>query len=229
KSVTWKLKRAIKWSDGKPFTAADVAFTYQYISNPKVGATTTGIYENIKNVEVIDDHTIRINFKSVTPAWFVAFVGSEGMILPRHIYENYQGEKAREAPANLKPVGTGPYRVVEFKPGDVVVYEPNPYFRAVDKLGFNRVELKGGGDGTSAARAVLQTGEADYAYNLQVEAPVLQQLEAGGKGKIISSFGSLVERILFNQSDPNKATETGERSSVKFPHPFFKDLKVREA
>ena len=51
KSVTWKLKRGIKWSDGKPFTTADVAFTYQYIKNPKVGATTTGIYENIKNIE----------------------------------------------------------------------------------------------------------------------------------------------------------------------------------
>jgi peptide/nickel transport system substrate-binding protein len=229
KSVTWKLKQGIKWSDGKPFTAADVAFTYKYITNPKVGATTAGTYENVKNIEVIDDYTVRLNFKKVTPAWFIVFVGSEGIILPRHVYENYQGEKAREAPANLQPVGTGPYRVVNFKPGDVVVYEPNPYFREVDKLGFKRIELKGGGDATSAARAVLQTGEADYAYNLQVEAPVLKQLEAGGKGKVISSFGSLVEQILFNQSNPNKATAAGERSSIKFPHPFFKDQKIREA
>jgi peptide/nickel transport system substrate-binding protein len=229
KSVVWKLKPGIKWSDGKPFTAADVAFTYGYIINPKVGATTAGIYESIKNVEVIDNHTVRINFKKVNPAWFLVFVGSEGVILPRHIYEKYQGEKAREAPGNLKPVGTGPYRVVDFKPGDVVVYEANPYFREVDKLGFKRIELKGGGDATSAARAVLQTEEADYAYNLQVEPSILKQLETGGKGKIISSFGSLVEQILFNLSDPNTATDAGERSSIKFPHPFFKEKKIREA
>lgn len=229
KSVTWKLKQGIKWSDGKPFTADDIAFTYKYITNPKVGATTAGIYGNIKNVEILGKHAVRINFKEVTPAWFLVFVGSEGIILPRHVYEKYQGEKAREAPANLKPVGTGPYRVVDFKPGDVVVYEANSYFREVDKLGFKRIELKGGGDATSSARSVLQTGEADYAYNLQIEALVLKQLEAGGKGKIISSFGSLVEQIFFNQSDPNKATESGERSTIKFPHPFFKDPKIRKA
>lgn len=229
KSVTWKLKPGIKWSDGKPFTAADVAFSYQFIADPKVGATSAGSYELVKSVEVIDNQTIKVNFKEVNPAWYLSFVGSEGVILPRHIYENYQGENARQAPANLKPVGTGPYRVVEFKPGDTVVYEPNPYFREVDKLGFKRINLKGGGDATSAARAVLQTGEADYAYNLQVEAPVLKGLEAGGAGKIDSIFGASIERILINQTDPNKTTADGERSSLKFPHPFFKDRQVREA
>ncbi|MGK7932859.1 MAG: peptide ABC transporter substrate-binding protein [Microcystaceae cyanobacterium] len=229
KSVTWKLKQDIKWSDGQSFTAKDVAFTFDFISDPTTGSTTAGTYEVVEKVEVIDDHTVKIHFKNVNPAWFLVFVGGEGMILPHHIYESYIGEKAREAPANLQPIGTGPYQVVEFKPGDVVVYEPNPNFREADTLGFKRIELKGGGDATSAARAVLQTGDADFAYNLQIEAPVLKQLETGGKGQIVSVFAALMERILINQSDPTQMTAEGERSSLKNPHPFLNDPLVRQA
>ncbi|WP_293063709.1 peptide ABC transporter substrate-binding protein [Moorena sp. SIO3F7] len=229
KSVTWKLKRNVKWSDGTPFTAGDVVFTYEFITNPAVGSTSANTYKTIKTVEAIDDYTVKVNFKDVNPAWFLVFSGSDGIILPRHLYQDFNGANARQAPANLMPVGTGPYQVVEFKPGDTVVYQPNPNFREADKPYFERVELKGGGDATSAARAVLQTGDGDYAYNLQVEAPVLKRLEAGGKGKVVAIFGALVERILMNQTDPNQQAPSGERSSVKFPHSFFKDKRVRQA
>ena len=229
KSVTWKLKEGIQWSDGTPFTAADVIFTYEFATNSDVGAITAGIYDSIESIDAIDDYTIRINFKEVNPAWFSVFVGSDGTILPKHIFEEYNGANARQAPANLMPVGTGPYRVVEFKPGDVVVYEPNPEFRNADELAFERIELKGGGDATSAARAVLQTGDADFAYNLQVEAPILNQLANSGKGKVVSNLGAGMERILINHTDPNKATEEGDRSTLQFPHPFLTDTKVRQA
>lgn len=228
KSVTWKLKRDLKWSDGQPFTAADVVFTYEFITNPEVASTSAEVYQPIASIEAVDDYTVKINFKQVNPAWFLPFLGSEGMILPRHLFAEYNGADSRQAPANLNPVGTGPYRVVEFKPGDTVVYEPNPYFRN-QELGFERVELKGGGDSTSAARAVLQTGDADFAYNIQVEPQVLNQLEAAGQGRIISVFGASSERILFNHTDPDRATAEGEKSSVEFPHPFFQDRQVRQA
>ena len=146
-----------------------------------------------------------------------------------HFYADFNGEKARSAPANLLPVGTGPYKVMEFKPGDTVIYQPNPYFRDPNPEGFKKIELKGGGDATASARSVLQTQEADYAYNLQVEAPILKDLQASGKGQLISEYGSLVERILFNFSDPNKATASGERSNKNNPHPFLADIKVRQA
>lgn len=229
KSVTWQLKQGIKWSDGTPFTAADVIFTYQFVTNPDVGAITAGIYQSIESIDAIDEYTIRVNFKEVTPAWFSVFVGQEGAILPQHIFEQYNGANAREAPGNTMPIGTGAYKVVEFKPGDIVVYEPNSQFPGVDELGFKRIELKGGGDATSAARAVLQTGDADFAYNLQVEAGVLKQLSTGGKGKVVSNLGGSMERIIINYTDPNQATKDGERSSVKFPHPFLTDPKVRQA
>ncbi|NER38646.1 MAG: peptide ABC transporter substrate-binding protein [Oscillatoria sp. SIO1A7] len=228
KSVIWNLEQGIEWSDGKPFTAADVVFTYEFLVNPEVASNTAAVYESIENVEAIDDYTVKVNFKEPNPAWSLPFVGIEGMILPRHLYKEYNGANVREAPYNLMPVGTGPYKVVEFKPGDTVVYEPNPFFRESDRMGFEKIILKGGGDSASAARAVLQTGDADYAYNLQVEPQVLQQFEAAGKGKVVAIFSSQAERILINQTDPNRMTADGERSSLQFPHPFFTDKKVRQ-
>lgn len=228
-SVTWKLKQGILWSDGTPFTAEDVVFTYEFISNPEVGTTSAGTYEVIESVEALDSTTVRINFKEPNPAWYLVFTGTEGMILPRHIFAEYNGSNGREAPANRMPVGTGPYQVMEFRPGDTVTYEPNPHYRNVSDLAFQQVELKGGGDAASAARAVLQTGDVDYAYNLQVEAPVLEQLAAGGQGEVVANFGSLIERIVINFTDPDQETAEGERSSVEFPHPFLSDGQVRQA
>ena len=228
RSVIWKLKQDVRWSDGEPFTAEDVVFTYEFLSNPEVGAISAGTYEVVESVEAIDDYTVRVNFKEVNPAWSLIFVGAEGMILPQHIYESYNGANAREAPANLKPIGTGPYQVVDFRPGDTAIYEPNPEFRQPE-LGFERIELKGGGDATSAARAVLQTGDADFAYNLQVEAPVLEELEAAGQGEVVANYGALMERIVINHSDPNEVAPSGERSSVEFPHPWLSDRTVRQA
>lgn len=228
KSVTWKLKSGVQWADGTPFTAADVVFTYQYVSNKETAATTAASYSAVSQVEAIDDTTIKVSFHDVNPAWSLPFVGVEGMILPRHIFAKYVGAQAREAPENLKPIGTGPYQVVDFKPGDVVIYEPNAYFREADKPYFSRVELKGGGDATSAARAVLQTGDADFAWNLQVEAQLLDQFLASGKGVLLLNPGGSSERILLNRADPNVDVD-GERASIKSPHPFFTDQKVRQA
>jgi peptide/nickel transport system substrate-binding protein len=228
KSVTWKLRKDIKWSDGKPFTAKDVIFTYQFVTNPKVAAITAGTYEVIKDIQKIDDYTIKVNFKDINPAWYLVFVGNEGMILPEHLLGKYNGENSREAPTNKIPVGTGAYKVTQLKPGDIVIYEPSEYYRDPKAIKFKKIELKGGGDATSAARAVMQTGDADYAYNLQVEAPILQELETGGKGKAVAQFSSLSEQLFVNLSDPNKVTN-GERSLLKNPHPFLSDLKVRQA
>jgi len=195
----------------------------------------------VDSVEVIDDYTVRVNFKQVTPAWSLPFVGVQGLILPKHVFEAYNGANAAQAPANLLPVGTGPYRVVKFKPEEVlflgnnlietnkIVYEPNPFFREPDKPYFSRVELKGGGTVGEAARSVLQVGDVDFANNLQIDAATQQKLEAGGKGKILAPFGAFVERILLNRTDPDEATAEGERSSIQFPNPFFDDPKVRQA
>lgn len=227
-SVTWKLKEGVKWSDGEPFSAEDVKFTFDYISDPATGATSAASYSAVESVEVIDELTVKLNFKEPNPAWSEPFVGYDGQILPKHIFGDYIGAEARNAPANLMPVGTGPYRVVEFKPGDVVFYEANPYFREEGKPYFARVELKGGGDAASAARAVLQTGDVDFAWNLQVESQILEQLAKDGVGEILFSPSGSSERLVLNPTDPYTEVN-GERSSVEAPHPFFSDKRVRQA
>ncbi|MEL6552782.1 MAG: peptide ABC transporter substrate-binding protein [Cyanobacteria bacterium J06621_11] len=227
KTVTWKLKENVQWSDGEPFTAEDVVFTYQFIANPEVGATSGEFYGEVDSVEAVDDLTVKITFTRATPAPLSPFVGGSGMILPEHIFKDYVGANARSAPGNTSPVGTNAFQVKEFKPGDTIIYEPNPNFRG-ETPAFSTIEMKGGGDTVSAARAVLQTGESDYAWNVQAEPAVLTGLEAGGKGEMIYVPKPAMERIYINFSDPNKEVN-GERSQKDTPHPFLSEKPVRQA
>jgi peptide/nickel transport system substrate-binding protein len=220
----------VKWSDGTPFTAKDVVFTYNYIIDKATGATSFASYSSIKTVEAVDDTTVKITFSSPQAAWFLPFVNGLGHVLPEHIFKDAKGAAAANFAANLKPVGTGAYKLVSFKPGDEVTYDINPNYRDANAPFFDTVLIKGGGDAPSAARAVLQTGDFDYGWNLQVDAPVLAQLEQGGKGVVEAWTGASSERLLVNFTDPNKEDPaTGERSSLKFPHPFLTEKAVRNA
>jgi peptide/nickel transport system substrate-binding protein len=228
-AVTWRFKKDVVWHDGKPFTADDVIFTWEFSADPATGAVTSGSYQNIARIDKLNDQTVKVVFKEPTPFWYDAFFGARGMILPKHLFLEYKGQNARNAPYNLKPVGTGPYKTVDFKPGDVALYEVNPHYHVPNRPFFDTVELKGGGDATSAARAVIQTGEFDYAWNMQVEKDVLERIERQGtRGKIQIYPGAGVEHIQLNRSDPWTEVE-GERSSLKTQHPFFIDLLVRQA
>ena len=226
-SVTWKLKDGVVWSDGEPFTAADVAFTYDFIADPATGATSSEFYGEVESVEAVDDLTVKITFKQPTAAPLSPFVGGSGMILPAHIFDKFVGADARSAPGNIDPVGTNAFQISDFRPGDTIIYEPNPYFRG-DPSAFTTVELKGGGDAVSAARAVLQTQEADYAWNIQAEPSVIKEVESGGNGEMRYVFKPLMERIYINFSDPNKEVD-GQISQKDTPHPFLSEKPVREA
>ena len=179
--VVWKLKPGVKWHDGQPFTADDCVFNWQYAADPATAATTIGTYKDIK-VSKVDELTIKIDFKKPTPFWADAFVGARNPIIPKHLFEQYKGASSREAPANLKPVGTGPYMFVDFKPGDIVRGKINPNYHMPNRPYFDAIEMKGGGDAVSAARAVLQTGEYDFAWNMQVEDELLKRLEDERQG-----------------------------------------------
>jgi len=229
KSVTWRLKKNVQWHDGKPFTADDVVFNWEFAADPATAATTIGNYKDIDRIDKIDSHTVKIVFKDPKPFWAEAFCGaSTGQIIPKHLFDAYRGAKSREAPSNLKPVGTNAYRFVDFKPGDLVRAELNPNYHVANNPFFDRVEMKGGGDAVSAARAVIQTGEFDFAWNMQVEDEVLLRMEQGGKGRVDIVVGGNIEHIQCNQTDPWTEVD-GERSSMKKPHPFLTDPAVRQA
>src|SRR5918994_3369810 len=227
KSVVWKLKQGVTWHDGKPFTADDVVFNWEYAKDPATAATTAASYNEVM-VEKVDQYSVLVKFAKPTPFWADAFVGTRGMMIPKHLFADYMGGKSREAPTNLKPVGTGPYMFKDFKPGDMVSGVINPNYHQDNRPYFDAIEMKGGGDAVSAARAVLQTGEFDFGWNMQVEDEILTRLEKTGKGRVVINDAGFIEHIQLNTTDPWTEVD-GERSSLKTKHPSLSDLAVRQA
>ena len=229
KTVIWKLKKGVTWHDGAPFTADDVVFNYQYAIDTTTATVTVGSFTDLK-IEKIDALTVRVVFDKPQPFWPGGY--SIVQLIPKHLFAAYTGGKSREAPSNLKPVGTGPYKFVEFKPGDMLRGELYPAYHLPNRPYFDTIEIKGGGDAVSAARAVLQTGEYDFAWNLQVEDEILKRLEAGanggGKGRVDFSPGGSTEAIHLNFADPNAEVE-GERAQARTRHPLLSDPAVRQA
>jgi peptide/nickel transport system substrate-binding protein len=216
----------VQWHDGQPFTADDVVFNWEYASDPATAATTIGSYQDVE-VEKIDSFTVRVRFQKPTPFWAGR---ANGLLIPKHLFAPYKGANSREAPANLKPVGTGPYRFVDFEPGDLVKGERNPAYHVPNRPHFDTIELKGGGDAVSAARAVIQTGDYDYAWNTQVEDEVLLKLESSvnAKGRVEIVSGMAIEHIQINAADPWTEVD-GERSNAKTKHPLFTHPAIRRA
>jgi len=226
-AVIWKIKQNVKWHDGAPFTADDLVFNWEYARDPATASVTIGSYKDVK-VQKIDAYSVRLVFDKPTPFWADAFVGTRGMLIPKHLFEAFKGDKSRDAPANLKPVGTGAYKFVDFKPGDIVRGELNPNYHLPNRPYFDSIEMKGGGDAVSAARAVIQTGEYDFAWNLQVEDEILLRLEKGGKGRADITPTGNIEHIQVNTTDPWTEVD-GERSHAKTKHPLLSDPAVMQA
>ncbi|MFU8864974.1 MAG: peptide ABC transporter substrate-binding protein [Rhodobacterales bacterium] len=228
--ITWTLKPDLLWSDGTPFTANDVKFTAEYCMHPEGGCAQAAKFEGVSEVEVIDDLTIKVTFSEAKPNPYGPFMGAQSPIIQAAQFADCLGAKAPECTeANFNPIGTGPFRVTEFRPNDVISLEANPNYRDPAKPAFATMTFKGGGDATAAGRAVLETGEFDYAWNLQLAPEVIEQMAAGGKGKTIAAFGSLVERIHVNMTDASSSLPEGERSTAKHPHPSLSDPAVRQA
>ncbi|SHF25453.1 peptide/nickel transport system substrate-binding protein [Ruegeria intermedia] len=229
-SITWKIAPGITWSDGSPFTAADVKFTADYCMHPEGGCAQVTKFEGVTSVEALDDLTVKVTFDKPTPFPYGPFVGGESPIIQKAQFENCMGAKAPECTEqNFNPIGTGPFVVTEFKPNDVITFKANDNYRDPNKPAFATVTFKGGGDATAAGRAVMETGEFDYAWNLQLAPEVISQMQAGGKGTPVAGFGPLVERIMLNQTNPSPELPEGERSTAKHPHPFLTDPAVYNA
>ncbi len=229
-SITWKLKPGLLWSDGTPVTSEDVVFTAEYCMDPEGGCAQLAKFDGVSSVEAIDDLTVKVTFDKPTPVPYGPFMGGQSPIIQKAQFADCTGANAPSCTdANFMPIGTGPFRVTEFKPNDVIQMEANPNYRDPAKPAFATVTFKGGGDAAAAARSVLETGEFDYAWNLQLAPDVLASMVEAGKGEAMSAFGTLVERIETNQTDPSPSLPEGERSTLKHPHPFLTDPAVREA
>jgi peptide/nickel transport system substrate-binding protein len=232
-SITWKLKEGVLWSDGTPFTADDVVFSYEYCEDPEMGCNPISNLDDVESIEAVDDLTVKITFGKPKPFPYGPFVGGSIPIVQKAQFQDCMGAKAQECTEqNFGPIGTGAYKVKEFRANDTVLFEINENYRDPEKPYFSEVVIKGGGDAAAAARSVLETGEADYAWNLQIEPQILSQMEAAGLGTVIPAFGPGVERLIVNFTNPDPAL--GDKRSEwtpedPNPHPFLTDYNVRKA
>ena len=228
-SITWNITPGITWSDGTPFTSADVKFTYDYCTDPEGGCAQLTKYENVASVETPDDLTVVVNFSGPTPNPYGPFVGGEAPILQAAQFANCMGAAASTCTdENFNPIGTGPFVVTEFKPNDVITMAANENYRDPAKPAFATVTFKGGGSAQASGTAVMETGEFDYAWNLQLAPDVIAKMEEGGKGMPIAGFGPLLERIMLNHTNPDPALGPDERAVVR-PHPFLQEPAVYKA
>ena len=229
-SITWKLQPGLLWSDGTPVTSADAKFTWEYCTHPEGGCAQAARYEGVTAIETPDDLTIVIKFSAPKPNPYTAFVGGTSPILQAAQFANCLGAAASTCTEqNFGPIGTGPFVVTEFKTNDTVSLAANPNYRDPAKPAFATMTVKGGGDAEAAARAVMETGEFDYAWNTQINPELQAAMAGGGKGVFLNGFGTLVERIEMNMTDPSADLPEGERSTTKHPHPILTDIRVRTA
>lgn len=206
-SYTFKLRPNVKWHDGTPFTSADVKWTLDDIIAQGDKAVTFKFLSDVASVETPDDLTVVVKLSRPNGIMAQNFGSYNGFnILPKHIYE---GTDARNNPANLKPIGTGPYRFVEHVTGSHVILEPNPdYYR----------------EGPYLERLVFQ-----FIPNL---ATSLLALEAGQLGYVTASppFAD-VARL---QSLPGVKVDATTSSIVmwfgfNFDKPMWQDVRLRKA
>lgn len=229
-SITWRLREGLLWSDGTPVTSTDVAFTAQYCMDPDGGCAQLRQFNGVESVEVVDDRTVTVHFDGPTPVPYGPFVTGFSPIIQAAQFADCLGARAPTCTeANFYPIGTGPFRVVDFRPNDVIQFEANPNYRDPNLPYFATLTLKGGGDAASAGRAVMETGEVDYAWNLQLAPDVIATMAQGGHGVPMAAFGTLVERIEVNLTDPSPSLPPETRSTRAVPHPILSDMRVREA
>jgi peptide/nickel transport system substrate-binding protein len=212
--VTYDLLSGVKWSDGDPFTSADVKFTWETImKDPKV-ITREG-YDQIESIDTPSDTQVVMHYKTLYGPYLTRF--ALGM-LPKHVLQNVADISTSDF--NRRPMGTGPFKITEFVAGDHITAERNPNFRVsgqpyLDKIIFRSVPSR------EVAVAQLKAGEVDGMWNL-LEAQI-PDLEKDQTIRVVKTPSPSVERIEMNM---NKPGNPGDRTA---PHPVLSDINVRHA
>ena len=222
RTITWNIKEGVRWSDGSPMTAEDVVFSWKYCIAYSSGCKQKSAFNNVAMIKAVDTHRVEIQFTQPQPYPYTVFVGAVMPIISEQQFGDCLGVVARDCAEERLPLGTGPYRVTEFKANQDVVYAKNPFFHGQEPY-FDHVILNGGGTALDGAKAVLEDGTADYSWNVQAKPEALRELEVKGLGRLATAFGSVVERIYMNQTNPSDALgdQRSEYNNGENPHPFF--------
>ncbi|HEX4747067.1 MAG TPA: peptide ABC transporter substrate-binding protein [Gaiellaceae bacterium] len=213
--VTWELKPGIKWSDGAPLTSADIKYTWEiWMKDPKVNNRTG--FSEIESIATPNELTAVITYKSI----YAPYPRNFEHIMPKHLLE--KEADISKTDFVRRPIGTGPFKVAEFKPGDSITLEKNPNYRGapekpyLDKIVFRSVPS------SEVAIAQLKAGEVHAMWNLtESQTPEIEALSSTLALNVVP--GPTVERIELNTAQNRENTDP---NSV---HPVLGDIEVRKA
>lgn len=219
KTVTYRLKDELKWSDGRAMTCDDVRFTWQAIMHPRSGAVSTAGYRDIEAVECPTITTVVVRYK----AYYAPFLSMFEFVMPRHATGD-PAEMPRWA-YNRRLVGTGPFTMLEWASGDHITFIPNRYYRDSGKPYLNGVIIRIV-PSREVGKQLIRTGEVDVVWDL-VEADVPEMRGYAGV-KPSTTPGPFAERLVLNLADPSIDAPPPD-VAVNRPHPILGDPRVREA
>ena len=206
KRITFRLRKGVKWHDGAPFTSDDVMFTYKRMIDPRTPTAYGEDFKQVKRAAAPDPHTFVVEYARP----FAPALASWGMhVLPKHLLENFPD--ISKSPLNKKPVGTGPYRFVEWKTGEKVAFDASPdYFEGKPYI----------------SRVITRV--------IPDQATMFLELKAGGVDTMALTPPQYVrqtETAEFRKSyNKYKYTASGYTYlGFRLSHPFFTDRRVRQA
>ena len=210
--ITFHLRKDVLWDDGKPITAWDQAFCYDLIRDPKVLSPRrpfTDRMDDAKPYEVLDDYTIRFNYK-----WgynILTMMSHAGMSpVPKHLLEGADRTQLREHPLNKKmPVGHGPFRLLDWKRDQSIRISRNPACKIQEVPRLNRIEVKVIPEYATRI-AELKSGKVDLVEALRVKD--IESVRAYPNVKIYRRGFRFMDYIAWNQQND-----------------LFKDRRVRRA
>ncbi len=209
--ITYKLRPNVKWSDGQPFTSADVKFTWDAVKDPKFIAESKDGTEDIASIETPNPLTVVVNYKRVAPD-FASTLFTFG-ILPKHTLE---GKDLNTDNYNQMPLGTGPFKVTQYVKGQYVVLERNPYYWRKDKAGvqlpyLDKMIFKIIPDSNTLVTQ-LKSGEIQMAYSV----PYSQVAQLGNQPglSVIKNPVLSWQHLDFNLKGPAALRDLNVRKAV---------------
>ena len=216
RTVTWKLKPGITWSDGQPLTSDDVVFTYRVLMDAGNPVASRAIYVIIDTITAPDPTTVVVTYKSIFAAYQAAFP----VVLPAHVFNGQTN--IDKHPFNRAPIGTGPWVFKSWASGDTLIFDRNPRFREAGKPLLDEVIYKI----TPSREASIQTfkvGDIDVLWNL-IEANI-PEFEAMSDASIDPVPSPSTERLHLNVS----CSSGPRQGDPACPHPVLADARVRQA
>jgi len=209
KVYTFKLVPNVKWHDGVPFTSADVKFTFEQALLKFHARTKAALEAVLTGIETPDDGTVIFRFKQPYGSFLQRLDVVEAPIIAKHIYE---GKEVDKDPANLKPIGTGPFRFVEYVKGDHVTLERNPDYFRPDRPYFDKAIYRIIPNATTATQA-LEQGEVDYLGSVQ--GSDLERLRANKGLTLVQGFGGSGGSICQDVLIPNLTKAPFDKPEVR--------------